>query len=102
MLNTQNRILQRNSLRIPRKFIVIAGSIVVVALVLGLLSRVDGTATKATSAAPVSGFICPSGEAQITRYAGQSVSMGCACQSGYNLVRGENAALGSVEWEICK
>ena len=47
------------------------------------------------------GPVCPSGETQVTRYAGQSTSMGCSCRAGYSLETG-TGPLGPVEWEVCQ
>src|SRR5688500_5600371 len=103
MLNTQNTLLKHNAPGIPSKLIFALSVAMLAVLLWGVLSRVDSTASTApTTVQPVAGFICPSGDAQVSRYAGQVISMGCTCQSGYRLIRGEDAALGAVEWEICK
>ena len=101
MLNAQDILWSDISLRLRRRPVILLAFFILLMLLLSQLGHAERSTIEAITTRWSPGLICPSGDAQVTRYAGQSISMGCSCNAGYNTITGD-APLGPVEWEICK
>ena len=102
MSNMQNMLVRRNPINIHNGVLMILGLLTILIFLTFILQDGERNAGGQVQYTRLStNLVCSSGDTQVTKYAGQVISMGCDCQAGYGIVTGD-APLGPVEWEVCK